>query len=429
MGSIFFLAAVAAVIGGIWVRSLLKQRDDVIQEYERNISSLNNALAQLTHENIPKEQPGSSALLRAKASLQASKQMCFTLAKREAQSLETAKKAEQDRKQQEIFNREVLSRIREESALLPYVVEWMDKIQKVWDARNSAYLLKKKNPAPKAHEAVKEANAEARNWKRRAQILSNQLALYEAQIPWLPETVEYTVQETLEGLQFLESEELERNAGQEPERTYIPPVEWKRLNKKQRSQIALDRYFEKRHKSPWLAGIAYERFIGHLYEKQGFFVTYHGARYGKEDMGIDLICKKDEKYVLIQCKRLSEVRGTPVRENTVAQIYGAALFYAYKNNIPAGNVIPKIVTSYKLSDTAKHFAQALNVEIQEYIPLSRYPSIKCNIGSEGERIYHLPFDQQYDITQIDLNKGERWAETIEEAENLGFRRAMRWLGN
>jgi hypothetical protein len=40
----------------------------------------------------------------------------------------------------------------------------------------------------------------------------------------------------------------------------------------------------------------------------------------------------------------------------------------------------------------------------------------------------LPFDQQYDNTQI-INEGEFYAETINEAMSKGFRRAYKWKGN
>jgi hypothetical protein len=43
-----------------------------------------------------------------------------------------------------------------------------------------------------------------------------------------------------------------------------------------------------------------------------------------------------------------------------------------------------------------------------------------------ERIYHLPFDQQYDTTLIEPTRGERYVATVAEAEELGFRRAWRW---
>ncbi len=41
------------------------------------------------------------------------------------------------------------------------------------------------------------------------------------------------------------------------------------------------------------------------------------------------------------------------------------------------------------------------------MPLADYPRIKCNIARrDDERIYHLPFDQQYDTTLIEPERGE-----------------------
>ena len=62
------------------------------------------------------------------------------------------------------------------------------------------------------------------------------------------------------------------------------------------------------------------------------------------------------------------------------------------------------------------------------MPLADYPRIKCNVGRDDQRIYHLPFDQQYDTTLIEPKKGEAWVSTVAEAEGLGFRRAWRWKG-
>ena len=44
------------------------------------------------------------------------------------------------------------------------------------------------------------------------------------------------------------------------------------------------------------------------------------------------------------------------------------------------------------------------------------------------KIYHLPFDQKYDVTKID-KKGEFYAMTVREAEEAGFRRSFRWYGS
>jgi hypothetical protein len=46
----------------------------------------------------------------------------------------------------------------------------------------------------------------------------------------------------------------------------------------------------------------------------------------------------------------------------------------------------------------------------------------------GERIYHLPFDQQYDKTAIEPARGQCYAITCAEAEAMGFCRAWRWRG-
>lgn len=53
-------------------------------------------------------------------------------------------------------------------------------------------------------------------------------------------------------------------------------------------------------------------------------------------------------------------------------------------------------------------------------------NIKGNISyNTGEKIYHLPEDQFYDVTEIDESKGEKWFCSEEEAEEAGFRRSER----
>jgi hypothetical protein len=50
-------------------------------------------------------------------------------------------------------------------------------------------------------------------------------------------------------------------------------------------------------------------------------------------------------------------------------------------------------------------------------------SIKGNISASGERIYHVPGDEYYSATRIDLLKGERYFCTESEARAAGWRRA------
>ena len=74
----------------------------------------------------------------------------------------------------------------------------------------------------------------------------------------------------------------------------------------------------------------------------------------------------------------------------------------------------------------------LKIEFVEHFESGDYPCIKCNINRDTNgvetKIYHLPFDQQYDATMIDKS-GEFMATTVAEAENAGFRRAFKWFGS
>ena len=84
-----------------------------------------------------------------------------------------------------------------------------------------------------------------------------------------------------------------------------------------------------------------------------------------------------------------------------------------------------LVTTTALSPVAQEAAELLEVRVETVRLPSVYPLIKCNINpATNERIYHLPFDQMYDRTQIRL-PGECFVLTVAEAEERGFRRAWR----
>ncbi|MHC4394511.1 MAG: hypothetical protein ACYS1A_02535 [Planctomycetota bacterium] len=88
------------------------------------------------------------------------------------------------------------------------------------------------------------------------------------------------------------------------------------------------------------------------------------------------------------------------------------------------------VTSTSLSETAREFAKELGIVVREQFPFQEYPSIKCNVSRRmGEKIYHLPFDQQYDRTIVEPERNECYVQKVAEAEKLGFRRAFRWRGH
>jgi hypothetical protein len=215
-------------------------------------------------------------------------------------------------------------------------------------------------------------------------------------------------------------------AADDPASRWLTAQEFARLSNTAKYQLALDRYWSKQ-KTRWEVGRDYERFIGYKYEMQGYAVRYHGIVEGLADFGRDLIASRDARVEVVQCKHWSSYRT--VHEKHIFQLLGSALAYKIEN--PETQVEATFVTSTSLSDRAKEFAAQLNsvlpFNIREGERLESYPCIKCNVSHrDGERIFHLPFDQQYDAVRIEEERLECYVATIEEATKLGFRRARRW---
>jgi hypothetical protein len=180
-----------------------------------------------------------------------------------------------------------------------------------------------------------------------------------------------------------------------------------------------------RSKSDWEIGRLYERYLGYLRETNGWVVTYHGALRGFEDLGRDLICVKDKRVEIVQAKCWS--RSKVIYEKHLFQLFGTTIHYRHAS--PDVPVTAVLATTTSLSDIAAEVAKVLGIRVDTILLPPSYPVIKCNINpGTGEHIYHLPFDQQYDRTQI-CRPGECYVETVKEAEQLGFRRAWRYFGN
>ncbi|HEY8890706.1 MAG TPA: restriction endonuclease [Clostridium sp.] len=204
-----------------------------------------------------------------------------------------------------------------------------------------------------------------------------------------------------------------------------------KISETERLQKMLDIYWNGKWKDNKEIGKIYERYIGFLWEENGFKVEYHGINLGLKDEGIDLICKKGNLIELIQCKYWGKEKT--IYEKHIKHLNGSTNYY--KNQNDKNNEIsliegekkiflhPVFITSTQLSEVAKDVARSLKVEIIEGKLLDRtYPSIKCNVSNNGNKIYHLPFDGLYDRTKVNKKgKGECYVRTVEEAERLGFR--------
>lgn len=212
-------------------------------------------------------------------------------------------------------------------------------------------------------------------------------------------------------------------------RDYLSKEEYAALSTSERNQLALDRYKNSHKRSKWQIGRDYELFVGYKYQQRGYIVDNFGEYMGLEDLGRDIIAKKGTKTCIIQCKYWSSKKQ--IHENHINQLYGTMVSYCIENNVNKEDVSGILITNIELSPMAKKVAAYLGIKYVEKFEMGEYPCIKCNIGhnefGEKTRIYHLPFDQQYDSTIIN-GKDEFMAMTVAEAERAGFRRAFRWFG-
>lgn len=278
---------------------------------------------------------------------------------------------------------------------------------------HDAYLLT--NRSASAKDIVRKLKKSNKNLKYEKALLENQLLVYETLFPWLEEFKKVDVDKAVEYVKQTQNDEEYDKVSD-----YLSPAEYKALSITKKNQLALDRY-KKHRKSDWEIGVDYERYIGYLYETKGYKVKYSGAVDRLKDMGRDLICTRGSETLVIQCKRWS-IHKT-IHEKHIFQLFGSTIQLKYLN--PEKNYIPIFVTTTQLSEVASYCAQQLGIEIIEKEKYTDYPCIKCNISKDGSKIYHLPFDQQYDKISIDQSAGECYVATVEEADQLGFRRAYR----
>ncbi len=340
------------------------------------------------------------------------------------ESREARIKAEADKSMSERLLSEAVNSLRNDCLYFPSIEK---RLQMLLENQDDVIAKLIRTKAPRAAEEVTKAKAQRRELFRECMLLRTRMEVYESLAPWLESYMECTLGEVLEAKaeeERLRQVECDTDV---PERRYLTADEYSKLNEVERGQLALERYWNKSVKrNLWLVGIQYERYVGYLYEREGYEVVYHGALKGKEDLGVDLIAVKGKTAHVVQCKRYSELKRIPVRENSVAQIFGAAKVLQFENGY--SRVVPVMITSYELSAEARRFAEALKVKIREHVALEPYPCIKCNEGKSGEKIYHLPFDQMYDRVKVEREKGEFYAGSVQEAYLAGFRRARKWSG-
>ncbi|MEK7597926.1 MAG: restriction endonuclease [Patescibacteria group bacterium] len=310
--------------------------------------------------------------------------------------------------------------LKERTSGFPSLFNNIAYYEKLIDDELAGYLRNKSHPAVSASEMVKteaKRRREAEFTKRTTLAL---IEYYENIAPFLLDFKEEVIDDNEDAIRDYSDEERE-----DPVSNYLTKEEYRKLPSTDRNQMALERYW-KRPKSKWLLGRIYERYVGYLHEQQGYDVEYTGIFHGYEDLGRDLVCSKGNEVIVIQCKYWSQFKT--IYEKHIFQFFGTV--FQYRDQNPRKKVRAIFFTTTELSELARRFAHELNIELEERSKMPRsYPCIKCNISQvDGTKIYHLPFDQQYDNTRIEVDKRELYCETVAEAEKAGFRRAYRWRG-
>lgn len=359
-----------------------------------------------------------------------------TLEKKVEEERQTREKKERDDKEA------LLILAKEKSSGFPWLAAAYAEYFHLQDMKLAEYLEFKPHPAKISAQYVREIASKRRVAEKVYRVLKYQLEYYENLFPWLVDFKGEDVDDLIS--QLIASHEKDEDVKEEPKdpaQKWLTRAEYEELPTVEKNQLAIDRYWQKK-KSKWEIGRDYERFIGYIYEGKGYQVYYQGIVEGLSDLGRDLVARKDDAVEIVQCKNWSKHKT--IHEKHIFQLFGTTVEYWLKygrndKDIVQMDFFPELlkrdkikatfITSTELSPDARDFAKALNVDFIENYKLKPYPSIKCNVSRRtGEKIYHLPFDQQYDTTIVEEERNECYAETVKEAEDLGFRRAFRWKG-
>ncbi len=328
--------------------------------------------------------------------------------------------------------------VKQRSMGFPWLAEAIADYYSLADQQKESYLIRKSHPAYSSAEVVREIKKEKKELLKSSKIISYKINYYEKLFPWLTELIAENEDEIIPVK--IENENNVEEDTEDRVKTFLTSEEYQKLPSAIRNQKALDRYLANRTKSKWAIGRDYEMYVGYLYEQKGYAIEYKGILDGFEDLGRDVIAIKKEEVCIIQCKYWAQYKE--IHEKHIFQLFGTTMEYWIKNFnnhknpktfeefakfLNDNKLNPIFITSTSLSYKAKEMASALGVIVMENIAIGNFPRIKCNIsGRDGEKIYHLPFDQQYDRIIIESNKGEFHAYTVKEAEDAGFRRAFKY---
>jgi Holliday junction resolvase-like predicted endonuclease len=87
-------------------------------------------------------------------------------------------------------------------------------------------------------------------------------------------------------------------------------------------------YAEKKEK-----GDEYESKVAGYYKLDGYDIYLNGIRNNRKDGGIDVICRKDDEILLIQCKNWDSATGYKINHEKIKAFHSNCLKYIDENNL------------------------------------------------------------------------------------------------
>ena len=94
-------------------------------------------------------------------------------------------------------------------------------------------------------------------------------------------------------------------------------------------------------------GDDYEKKVVGYYKLDGYSIYMNGIRKNSEDGGIDVICKKDDEVILIQCKNWNHTTGRKITHTHIKKFHSNCIKYIDQENLDKSNVKLKYIVPNK----------------------------------------------------------------------------------
>ena len=168
-------------------------------------------------------------------------------------------------------------------------------------------------------------------------------------------------------------------------------------------------------------GRQYERYIGYLFESNGYMVTYRGIADNLDDGGIDLVARAPRKIRLVQCKRWRHAVGKDI----VSRLLGAIDRFVYedrkgKPSRMRMDIRGVIVCSADVEKEAEEMSRHFGILLRPNMKFRRYPAIKAQRITGDAGRFLLPTSRGYDRMRLDPKRGDGYFSSVREVLARGF---------